>query len=125
MPLPERQPFATGGTFGSLILVALISVLLLPQQGLIAGDFGFNVIDVEAVPGEPFAMSVEGDWTANIGGFQLSLQLPFGLPVDDLGISVDNTLVGELDPDFLQRHIQRRTEGRIDLCGSIRCPATL
>lgn len=100
-PVTPRDEFPYSG----VLLALLFSGVFILTPALDAGDFGFSIVDVEAIPGEPFAMLVEGDWTANIGGFQLSLQLPFGIPVDDLAISVDNTLVGELEPDFLQVNI--------------------
>lgn len=101
LPVALEKRFPFPGVF----MVILFTAVLLLSPALDAGDFGFSIIDVEAIPGEPFAMLVEGDWTENIGGFQLSLQFPIGIPVDNLAISVDNTLVGDLEPDFLQVNI--------------------
>ena len=57
-------------------------------------------------PGDPFAIPIEGDWVAPVKGFQLAIQYPSDAPILDIGITVENSLVGELEPEFIQFNLE-------------------
>ena len=56
-------------------------------------------------PGDPFLLTIEGDWVEPVKGFQLSIGFTPGAALEDLAISVDNTLVGDLAPEFIQLNV--------------------
>ncbi|MCA8960434.1 MAG: hypothetical protein KDC38_07970 [Planctomycetes bacterium] len=66
-----------------------------------AQDYLLRVIDTEVAPGESFALPIEGDWAENVSGFTVCLTFPPTPPIENFSMSVDNTLVGALEPDFI------------------------
>ena len=53
-------------------------------------------------PGDSFALAVEGDWVASVSGFQLSIAYDQFAPITNVDINVENSLVGALEPAFIQ-----------------------
>ncbi|MEM7263902.1 MAG: hypothetical protein AAF488_18085 [Planctomycetota bacterium] len=94
-----------------VVAVALrnwLTVALAPCLGLAlmatpvsAQDYSLNILNTEVEPGEAFLLPIEGTWSMDVDGFTVALTYPSSSPVEDLNISVDNTLVGELEPDFI------------------------
>ncbi|MGE3164786.1 MAG: hypothetical protein AB7O52_07765 [Planctomycetota bacterium] len=60
---------------------------------------------VEVLAGESFAVDLTATWFEEVQGYSLSISFPPTPPIVGLDIIVDNTLVGALDPDFVQANI--------------------
>ncbi len=66
-----------------------------------AQDYSLAIIDTEVLPGTSFVLPIEGTWGDDVDGFTIALSFEPNPPIDNFDLSVDNTLVGELDPDFI------------------------
>ncbi len=85
-------------------IAALTGVMLLLSfaSGIEAQTYMLRMPVIEVAPAESFALPIEGDWIEPVTGFQLSIAFPIGAPIQSLGITVENSLVGALEPEFIQ-----------------------
>jgi hypothetical protein len=77
-----------------------------------AQTYRMDMTVVTLGPGDPFVLPISGDWVEPVKGFQLSVAFPPGAAMTDLDITVENSLVGALDPEFIQFNISP-TQGSI------------
>ncbi|MFQ5654111.1 MAG: hypothetical protein ACE5GW_05200 [Planctomycetota bacterium] len=82
-----------------------LSFCLLLPASLRGQGFTLAVVDTEVDQGESFVMPVEGEWPENVAGFSLSISFTPNPPIEAMAIAVENTLVGALQPDFLEATI--------------------
>lgn len=99
-----------GASIG-LSLLALAAAIALPGS-LRAQSYSLAMPSVEVAPGDPFVLPVQGEWLDPVMGFQLSIGFPVTAPVTGLAIGVENTLVGDLAPEFVQFNVSL-TQGSI------------
>ena len=52
-------------------------------------------------PGADFVLDVEGQWAQHVQGFSLSIAFTPDPPVKGFEVTFDQTLVGELDPEYV------------------------
>ena len=83
---------------GSLALLALMVSPLAAQSD----SYLLQMPTVAISPGDSFALPVEGDWIEAVAGFQLSIAYASDAPIQNIDITVENSLVGALEPEFIQ-----------------------
>ena len=93
-----------------------IGALTVLFTALICGG-GFASVDAQSTsyllqmptlpiaPGDSFALAVEGDWVQSVAGFQLSISYDPLAPIQNVDITVVNSLVGALEPEFIQFNV--------------------
>ncbi len=103
MDKTERQPTGTRRVnFPGLLGAAALLLVFSSGKDLTAQAYLLQIGELEVAPGEAFALPVEGDWIEPVVGFQLSIAYPTTAPIENLEITVANSLVGELQPEFIQ-----------------------
>jgi hypothetical protein len=88
-----------------LITAVLLSLAWTVSTPLDAQDFILQMPDEVAAPGESFVIDLEGVWAEPIAGYSLSIAFPPNPPLENLDLSVEETLVGEMNPEFVQATI--------------------
>lgn len=77
-----------------LILALVVSTPVAAQNTL-----DFDEIEVE--PGQEFALSIIGEWEDDVTGFTVVSTFTPNPPIENFSLEVNNSLVGELNPDFI------------------------
>ncbi|MGA1488325.1 MAG: dockerin type I domain-containing protein [Planctomycetota bacterium] len=85
-----------------LFLACIAGIALAATSAADAQVYMLQMPAVTANVGESFTIPVEGDWIEPVKGFQLSIQIPIDAPFAELSVSIDSSLVGQLEPDFAQ-----------------------
>lgn len=80
-------------------LVAILAIVL-GTQSLEAQGYHLSVEDVETRPEEAFVLPVNGSWTEPILGYSLSIATPTVVPIDNLSVTIGNTIVGAMNPEL-------------------------
>ena len=86
-------------------LTVIVTLLGFQAVGAQSTTYLMQMPIVPISPGDSFVLPVEGDWVASVAGFQLSVAYDSLAPIQNVGISVDNSLVGELEPAFIQFNV--------------------
>ncbi len=87
---------ARGISLGAFLLAFCFS----PAVGL-AQEYILLIPDQTVRTGESFALDLEAQWAEPITGFTLVMSFPPNPPIEGLDFSVDNTIVGEINPEFV------------------------
>jgi hypothetical protein len=82
-----------------------LALIALTPAAIDAQTYLLQMPTIEVAPGDPFALALEGDWIEPVKGFQLSVEFSTTAPVENLDITVDNSLVGALEPEFIQFNV--------------------
>lgn len=90
---------------GAAVLGATLAGVGAPECAAQSTTYMLALGSMQVMPGDPFVLPIEGDWVESVKGFQLSIGIPQGAPLENIEISVDNSLVGALDPEFIQFNI--------------------
>jgi len=102
----ENDPVTGRGiSIRNVLPFAILAVAIALPGALGAQTYLLRMPSVEVAPGDPFVLPVEGDWIDPVGGFQVSIAFPLGAPIADLAIGIENTIVGDLDPEFSQFNV--------------------
>lgn len=86
--------------FCRMVLVCGLFVtggLLAPAYGQYTLDFA----EIEVEPGDSFELPITGLWADDVTGFTVASTFTPSPPIADFDLAVNNSLVGELDPDFI------------------------
>lgn len=84
----------------TILTLASLLVLLAGTRAH-AGGTVISVGTTAAYAGDAFVLPVLADWQGALQGFSLSLQIPVVHPISGLDLTVADTIVGALHPDFL------------------------
>ena len=95
-----RAPFSISIGCGMFLLV--FAALITPA---LAQDYRLFIEDLEVRSGENFTLDLQGEWSAPVAGFSLSVAFPANPSIDGLDLVIDGTLVDELHPEFVEANV--------------------
>lgn len=86
-----------------LVTIAFTCILL--TGSAFAQTVDLSMENDEVFAGETFTIPLLANWSDASEGFSLSISFPPAPPIQDLALSIDNTIVGSLDADFVQANV--------------------
>ena len=97
--------FEGKGSMTSRILLLCLFITALLSPRLDAQQYTLSIGTDDATPDEDFAVPVEGSWADPLLGYSLSIITSPTVPVSNLDVTLDNTVISALNPELFLANV--------------------